>query len=88
MQCNYSALQLRKSVNGSGLLLSVSGIGPRLAQGILSGIDVQELHDHIVQGEAAALTSIPGIGKKTAERLIVELRDKASKISFEGSAER
>ncbi len=68
------------------MLLSVSGIGPRLAQGILSGIDVQELHDHIVQGEAAALTSIPGIGKKTAERLIVELRDKASKITFEGSA--
>jgi Holliday junction DNA helicase RuvA len=68
------------------MLLSVSGIGPRLAQGILSGIDVQELHDHIVQGEAAALTSIPGIGKKTAERLIVELRDKASKISIEGSA--
>jgi Holliday junction DNA helicase RuvA len=68
------------------LLLSVSGIGPRLAQGILSGIDVQELHAHIAQGEAAALTSIPGIGKKTAERLIVELRDKASKISLEGSA--
>ena len=67
------------------LLLSVSGIRPRLAQGILSGIDVQELQAYIVHGEAAALTSIPGIGKKTAERLIVELKDKASKISSESS---
>jgi Holliday junction DNA helicase RuvA len=69
------------------LLLSVSGIGPKLAQGILSGSDVQELHTHIVQGDVGALTAIPGIGKKTAERLILELRDKALKISAEGAAE-
>src|SRR3972149_1078771 len=61
------------------LLISVSGIGPKIAQGILSGISVKELRDHIVGGNAGALTAIPGIGKKTAERLILELREKVSR---------
>jgi Holliday junction DNA helicase RuvA len=58
------------------LLLSVNGIGPKLAQGILSGIRVGELRSAIGQGNAPLLGSIPGVGKKTAERLIVELRGK------------
>jgi Holliday junction DNA helicase RuvA len=58
------------------LLLSVNGIGPKLAQGILSGIRVGELRMAIGQGNAPLLSSIPGVGKKTAERLIVELRGK------------
>ena len=62
------------------LLLSVSGIGPKIAQGILSGAQPRELQNLISQGNVAALTAIPGIGKKTAERLIVELRDKMTKI--------
>ncbi len=62
------------------LLLSVSGIGPKIAQGILSGAQPKELQNLIAQGNVAALTSIPGIGRKTAERLIVELRDKMAKI--------
>lgn len=61
------------------LLISVSGIGPKIAQSILSGINVQELKAYLISGNADALTSIPGVGKKTAERLIVELRDKIGK---------
>ncbi|MBI5463748.1 MAG: Holliday junction branch migration protein RuvA [Ignavibacteriales bacterium] len=57
-------------------LISVSGIGPRLAQGILSGVSVADLSHHIATGNSAALTSLPGIGKKTAERLVLELKDK------------
>ncbi len=66
------------------LLISVSGIGPKIAQGILSGISVKELKDHIVRGNVGALTAIPGIGKKTAERLILELREKVSKTGGSG----
>ncbi len=62
------------------LLISVSGIGPKIAQGILSGAQTTELQNLIAQGNVAALTAIPGIGRKTAERLIVELRDKIAKL--------
>lgn len=58
------------------LLLGVSGIGPRLALNILSGTPTQELQAAIEAGDLVRLVAIPGIGKKTAERLIVELRDK------------
>jgi Holliday junction DNA helicase RuvA len=61
------------------LLISVSGIGPRIAQGILSGIRTDELKQHLQSGNTNALTTIPGVGKKTAERLVVELRDKVIK---------
>ena len=61
------------------LLISVSGIGPKMAQGILSGIGVADLRNHIMHGNLNALTAIPGVGKKLGERLIVELRDKFSK---------
>ncbi|HCA78154.1 MAG TPA: Holliday junction branch migration protein RuvA [Bacteroidetes bacterium] len=62
------------------LLISVNGIGPKIAQGILSGISVPELRQHIANGNISALTAIPGVGKKTAERLVIELRDKIGKI--------
>jgi Holliday junction DNA helicase RuvA len=61
------------------LLISVSGIGPKTAQSVLSGINVEELKSHLIKGDVNALTSIPGVGRKTAERLIVELRDKVGK---------
>ena len=61
------------------LLISVSGIGPKIALGILSGVGVDELKDHLLHADTTALTTIPGVGKKTAERLIVELRDKLGK---------
>jgi Holliday junction DNA helicase RuvA len=62
-------------------LLSISGIGPKVAQSILSGINPDELRNYIIQGNSVALTNIPGVGKKTAERMILELKDKLTKIS-------
>jgi len=62
------------------LLLSVSGIGPRMGQTILSGISVSDLRRHILSGNPGALTTIPGVGKKLAERLVVELREKMAKM--------
>ncbi len=62
------------------LLISITGIGPKTAQGILSSIAPQDLQLHIASGNTVALTSVPGIGRKTAERLIVELKDKIGKI--------
>ncbi len=56
------------------MLISVSGIGPRLALGILSGASVEGITDAIVREEVEQLTLIPGIGRKTAQRLIVELK--------------
>ncbi len=63
-------------------LISVSGIGPKMAQTILSGIRPEELTKIISQGSVGALTAIPGVGKKTAERLIVELKDKFGKVEL------
>lgn len=57
-------------------LISISGIGPRLAQVILSGIEVSGLAEAIVRGDSRRLSSIPGVGKKTSERICLELRDK------------
>jgi Holliday junction DNA helicase RuvA len=62
------------------MLLAVTGIGPKMAQGILSGIPGIELKNHIVSGNTGALVAIPGIGRKIAERLILELRDKIGKL--------
>ena len=66
------------------LLIGISGIGPKLAITILSGILPDELKDKIISGDIASLTSIPGVGAKTAKRIIVELKDKFTKIE-EGS---
>ena len=63
-------------------LTSVSGIGPKLGIGILSGMSVDDLVPAIRQNNLGRLTTIPGIGKKTAERLVVELRDKVGKIEM------
>jgi Holliday junction DNA helicase RuvA len=57
-------------------LMSVAGIGPRLAVNILSGITPVELAETLLQGDLDRLISIPGVGRKTAERMMVELRDK------------
>lgn len=58
------------------LLMSVNGIGPKLAMSALSSLAVSELNTAIVSGDITRLTTIAGIGKKTAERMVVELRDK------------
>lgn len=66
------------------LLISVSGVGPKLAITILSHIPTDELAMALCQGDALRLTAIPGIGKKSAERLVLELKDKAAKFALEG----
>ena len=57
-------------------LISISGIGPTLAQKILSGIDPADLADAVARDDARKISTIPGVGKKTAERICLELRDK------------
>lgn len=61
-------------------LISVSGVGPKLGVTVLSGLPVSELVAAIRSGNLAQLTRVPGIGKKTAERLVVELRDKLDNL--------
>ena len=66
------------------LLISVSGIGPKLAVNILSGIPAEELARALRVGDQARLVAIPGVGRKLAERMIVELKDKLSTLSAAG----
>lgn len=61
------------------MLISVSGIGPKLAINILSGIGPQELLEAMAHGNSVRLQAIPGVGKKTAERMVLELKDRALK---------
>ena len=67
------------------VLLKVSGVGPRVGLAILSGLSVENLVSCITIGDVSQLTRIPGIGRKTAERLIVELRDRLE-TQFDGEA--
>ncbi|HAJ27464.1 MAG TPA: Holliday junction branch migration protein RuvA [Syntrophus sp. (in: bacteria)] len=62
------------------VMISVSGIGPRLAMNILSGINVEDLVDAITGGNLRRLLNIPGVGRKMAERLVLELKDKVLKL--------
>ncbi len=68
------------------LLRSVSGIGPRLATNILSGITVEELTLAIFRGDLHRLSAIPGVGRKTAERIILELKEKVHPFLEPGAA--
>jgi Holliday junction DNA helicase RuvA len=65
------------------LLISVSGIGPRTAQGILSGISVVDFQKALLNHDLVSLTSAPGVGRKTAERLILELKDKVGEVQID-----
>ncbi len=69
------------------LLISASGVGPSLALKILSGMSVDDLIPAIRAGDLLQLTRIPGVGKKTAERMVVELRDKLAQMEAAGPAE-
>lgn len=66
-------------------LIGISGIGPKVAQGILSAITANEFYHLIHRKDVKAITKLPGIGKKTAERIILELKDKLSAASFDVS---
>ncbi len=63
------------------LLIGVSGIGPKSAQSILSGIQIEDLKEALRSGNISRLISTPGIGRKTAERMMIELRDKVESIA-------
>lgn len=69
-------------------LIAVSGIGPRLAQVVLSGMASDDLLAALAAGDVARLTTIPGVGKKTAERMVVELRDRVRALAEKLPAER
>ena len=62
-------------------LIEVAGVGPKLAVNILSGIEAGELADALRGSDVARLTRIPGVGKKTAERLVLELKDKMPRLA-------
>jgi Holliday junction DNA helicase RuvA len=67
-------------------LIAISGIGPKLAVAVLSGIDSHELVASIQLADVARLTRIPGIGKKTAERIVLELKDRLADVAASSSA--
>lgn len=70
------------------LLIGVSGIGPKLAINILSGISPPELVRSLSAGDMARLVSIPGVGRKTAERMLLDLQEKAQKVEARGALPR
>ncbi len=69
------------------ILIKVNGIGPKMGIAILSGMDASELAQVISSEDVVALTRLPGIGKKTAERIIVELKDKFKQFDTSGTSE-
>ena len=67
-------------------LISISGIGPKLAVAVLSGIETRELVSAVQRGDIARLTRVPGVGKKTSERIVLELKDRLAKLSMPAGA--
>jgi holliday junction DNA helicase RuvA len=67
-------------------LIAISGIGPKLAVAVLSGIDAHELVVAVQRADIARLTTIPGVGKKTAERIVLELKDRLAPLAMVGDA--
>ncbi len=65
------------------LLISISGVGPKVALGILSSVTPSVLRDSILKNDLLKLQKLPGIGKKTAERLVLELKDKIQKVDIQ-----
>lgn len=68
------------------LLISVNGIGPKLAQSVLSGIQIEDLKDAIKSGNLSRIIAVPGIGRKTAERILIDLKDKMDSVVAESGS--
>jgi Holliday junction DNA helicase RuvA len=68
------------------LLISVSGIGPKIALSLLSGIQTDDLKNAIQSADISRIIAVPGIGRKTAERLVLELRTKVDQVKEEGTS--
>ena len=64
----------------------VTGVGPRMAMAILSAMSIRDLSVALVTGDAGALTKVPGVGKKTAQRLVLELKDKVEDSELTGTS--
>jgi Holliday junction DNA helicase RuvA len=69
------------------LLTNIGGIGPKTALAILSSVTVEELQSYVLANNLLALQKLPGIGKKTAERMIIELRDKVGKLVIDSTGQ-
>lgn len=69
------------------LLIRVNGVGPKLAQALLSGLPPRELAAALARGDAAPLCAVPGIGAKTAQRLVLDLRERAAALAMEDPSE-
>ena len=67
-------------------LIAVSGIGPKLALAVLSGIEAGDLIGAVQRGDVARLTRVPGIGRKTAERIVLELKDRLAQLAVTSTA--
>jgi Holliday junction DNA helicase RuvA len=67
-------------------LLKVNGVGPKMALAIVSGMTVNEFSQYIHASDVTALTRLPGVGKKTAERLIIEMRDRLTEVESNNSS--
>jgi len=67
------------------LLISVSGVGPKIALSLLSGIQTDDLKNAIQSSDISRIVAVPGIGRKTAERLVLELRTKVDQVKEEGT---
>lgn len=68
-------------------LIAVSGIGPKLAISVLSGLETRDLVSAVQRADVARLTSIPGVGKKTAERIVLELKDRLTQLAAPAAAD-
>jgi holliday junction DNA helicase RuvA len=68
------------------VMLSVAGVGPKLALAALSAMRPSELRDHVLSGDVRLLTGIPGVGRKTAERMVVELKDRLVAVDLDDAA--
>ncbi len=68
------------------MLTAVSGVGPKMGLGVLSALKPADVQARLLDGDAAFLTRIPGVGKKTAERLVVELKDRIARLDVGGGA--
>jgi len=68
-------------------LIGISGIGPRLALAVLSGIEPADLIGAVQRGDVSRLTRVPGIGKKTAERIVLELKDRLDRVEMPAASQ-
>ncbi|MFT5179700.1 MAG: Holliday junction DNA helicase RuvA [Candidatus Paceibacteria bacterium] len=75
---------VREELDFFGLLITISGIGPKSALAILDSSSIETLKEGIMSGDASYLTKVSGIGKKSAEKIIIELRDKLGTLDLSG----